>query len=73
MIQTLEVMLRAYMFDFQGSWVKHIALVEFAYNTSIRMALYEIFYGRKCRSPSHLYKVGEGKLLGTKLCNRPGN
>ena len=70
-IQTLEDMLRACMLDFQGSWEKHIPLVEFAYNNSfhasIGMAPYEALYGRKCRSPSHWDEVGERKLLGPEI------
>ena len=59
------------MLDFQGSWEKHIPLVEFAYNNSfhasIGMAPYEALYGRKCRSPSHWDEVGERKLLGPEI------
>ena len=54
-IQTLEEMLRACVIEFQGTWDKYIALIEFAYNkqyhSSIGMAPYEALYGRKCRSP----------------------
>ena len=62
-IQTLEDMLRACMLDFEGSWEKHLPLVEFSYNNSfhasIGMAPYEALYGCKCRSPSHWDEVGE--------------
>ncbi|GKC95121.1 putative reverse transcriptase domain-containing protein [Tanacetum coccineum] len=54
-IQTLEDMLRACVIDFGGSWDVHLPLVEFSYNnsyhSSIRCALFEDLYGRKCRSP----------------------
>nr|GEX17784.1 putative reverse transcriptase domain-containing protein [Tanacetum cinerariifolium] len=54
-IQTLEDMLRACVIDFGKAWVKHLPLVEFSYNNtyhaSIKVALYEALYGRKCRSP----------------------
>ena len=54
-IQTLEEMLRACVIEFQGTWDKYIALMEFAYNnqyySSIGMAPYEALYGRKCKSP----------------------
>nr|GEX41405.1 putative reverse transcriptase domain, ribonuclease H-like domain, aspartic peptidase domain protein [Tanacetum cinerariifolium] len=54
-IQTLEDMLRACVIDFGKGWVKHLPLVEFSYNNSyhasIKVALYEALYGRKCRSP----------------------
>ena len=53
--QILEDMLRACILDFGGSWKKYLHFAEFAYNnsyqTSIRMAPYEVLYGRKCRSP----------------------
>ncbi|GKE97176.1 putative reverse transcriptase domain-containing protein [Tanacetum coccineum] len=51
-IQTLEDMLRACVIDFGGSWDVHIPLAEFSYNNSyhlsIRCALFEALYGRKC-------------------------
>nr|GEU63258.1 putative reverse transcriptase domain-containing protein [Tanacetum cinerariifolium] len=54
-IQTLENMLRACVLDFGKGWDKHLPLVEFSYNnsyhTSIKSALFEALYGRKCRSP----------------------
>ena len=55
-------MLRACVIDFQDTWDKYIALIEFAYNnqyhSSIGMAPYEALYSRKCRSP--LYWDNEG-------------
>nr|GEU87175.1 reverse transcriptase domain-containing protein [Tanacetum cinerariifolium] len=54
-IQTLEDMLRGCVIDFVKGWAKHLALVEFSYNNSyhasIKVALYEAHYGRKCQSP----------------------
>ena len=54
-IQTLEDILRMCVIDFGGQWDLHLPLTKFAYNNSyhtiIRMALYEVLYGRKCRSP----------------------
>ena len=54
-IQILEDMLRACIMDFEGSWDKHLALIEFSYNnsyqSSIGMPPYEALYGRKCRTP----------------------
>ena len=59
-------MLRAYVLDFKGYWVKYLPLVEFAYNNSfqasIGMALYEALYGRKCRTSICWKEVGEWKL-----------
>ena len=59
-------MLRAYVLDFKGYWVKYLPLVEFAYNNSfqasIGMAPYEALYGRQCRTPICWNEVGERKL-----------
>nr|GEW74808.1 putative reverse transcriptase domain-containing protein [Tanacetum cinerariifolium] len=57
-------MLRACVLDFGGSWDVHLPLVKFLYNnryhSSVRCALFEALYGRKCRSPIMWAKVGEG-------------
>ncbi|GJU22907.1 putative reverse transcriptase domain-containing protein [Tanacetum coccineum] len=70
-IQTLEDMLRACVLDFRGSWDVHLPLVEFSYNnsyhSSVRCALFEALYGRKCRSPIMWAEVGEGQLIGPEL------
>ncbi|GKD52281.1 putative reverse transcriptase domain-containing protein [Tanacetum coccineum] len=62
-IQTLEDMLRACVLDFGKGWDKHLPLVEFSYNnsyhTSIKAALFEVLYGRKCRSPICWAEVGD--------------
>ena len=64
-------MLRACIIDFTGNWYKHLPLVEFfnknSFHTSIFMAPYEAFYGRRCRSPIGWLKVGEFSLLGPNL------
>ncbi|GJW64622.1 putative reverse transcriptase domain-containing protein [Tanacetum coccineum] len=66
-IQTLEVMLRACVMDFGGSWDTHLSLVEFSYNNSyhksIKCVPFEALYGRKCRSPMIWAKVGESQLI----------
>ncbi|GJS19522.1 putative reverse transcriptase domain-containing protein [Tanacetum coccineum] len=70
-IKTLEDMLRACVLDFGGSWDVHLSLVEFSYNnsyhSSVRCALFEALYGKKCRSPIMWGEVGEGQLIGPKL------
>nr|GFA22571.1 retrotransposon protein, putative, Ty3-gypsy subclass [Tanacetum cinerariifolium] len=62
-IQTLEYMLRACVLDFGKGWDKHLLLVEFLYNnsyhTNIKAALFEAFYGCKCRSPICWVEVGD--------------
>ena len=54
-IQIMEDMLRSCVIDYEGSWDRHIPLVEFVYNnsfqSSIGMTPYEALYGRKCRTP----------------------
>ncbi|GKC05553.1 putative reverse transcriptase domain-containing protein [Tanacetum coccineum] len=70
-IQTLEDMLRACVIDFGGSWDVHLPLVEFSYNnsyhTSIRCALFEAIYRRKCRSPVLWAEIREGSFIGPEL------
>ncbi|GKB52547.1 putative reverse transcriptase domain-containing protein [Tanacetum coccineum] len=70
-IQNLEDMIRACVLDFGGSWDVHLPLVEFSYNnsyhSSVRCALFEALYGRKCRSPIMWDEVGEGQLIGPEL------
>nr|GFA21416.1 reverse transcriptase domain-containing protein [Tanacetum cinerariifolium] len=70
-IQTLEDMLRACVFDFGGSWDRHLPLVEFSYNNSyhasIKASPFEALYGRKCRSPVCWSEVGDSQLTGPEL------
>ena len=44
----LEDMLRSYMIDYEGSWVRHIPLVEIVYNNSFQLSIgmspYEALY-----------------------------
>ena len=69
--QVLEDMLRACFLDLKGSWEECLPLVEFAYNNSyqasIQMALYEVLYGRPCRSPICWTEVGESSITGSNL------
>ena len=70
-IQILEDMLKSCVIDLEGSWDRHIALVEFVYNnsfqSSIGMAPYEALYGRKCRTPLCWTELSEKKLIGPDL------
>nr|GFA29807.1 putative reverse transcriptase domain-containing protein [Tanacetum cinerariifolium] len=70
-IQTLEYMLRACVLDFGKGWDKHLLLVEFLYNnsyhTNIKAALFEAFYGCKCRSPICWVEVGDRQLNGPEI------
>ncbi|GJR01792.1 putative reverse transcriptase domain-containing protein [Tanacetum coccineum] len=62
-IQTLKDMLLACVIDFGNGWVNHFLLFEFSFNNSyhasIKAALFEVLYGRKCRSPVCWAAVGE--------------
>ncbi|GKA92250.1 putative reverse transcriptase domain-containing protein [Tanacetum coccineum] len=64
-------MLRAYVIEFGGSWDVHLPLAEFScnnsYHTSIRCALFEALYGRKCRSPVLWAEIEECSLIGPEL------
>ena len=70
-IQVLKDMLRNCVIDYEGSWDRHIPLVEFVYNnsfhSSIGMAPYEALYGRKCRTPLCWTKLIEKKVIGPNL------
>ena len=70
-IQILKAMLRACMLDFKGSWEDHVHLAEFAYSNSyqvsIKMAPFEAFYERKCRSPLCWDDIGDRRLLGPEI------
>ncbi|GJW86514.1 putative reverse transcriptase domain-containing protein [Tanacetum coccineum] len=70
-IQTSKYMLRACVFDFEKGWDRHLPLVEFLYNniyhTSIKAAPFEVFYGRKCRSPICWAEVGDTQLTGPEI------
>ncbi|GJZ27343.1 hypothetical protein Tco_0571596 [Tanacetum coccineum] len=70
-IHTLEDMLRACVIDFRNSWDRHLPLVKFSYNNSyhasIKAALYEALYGRKCRSPVSWSEVGDSQLTSPEL------
>ncbi|PHT59476.1 hypothetical protein CQW23_01839 [Capsicum baccatum] len=64
-------MLRGCAIDFKGSWYDYLPLIEFAYNnnyhSSIWMALFEAFYGRRCRFPIGWFEVSEAIVLGLDL------
>ena len=64
------------MIDYEGSWDRHIPLVEFVYNNSfqlsIGMAPYEALYGRKCRTPLCWTELHEKKVIGLDLIQDQG-
>nr|GEY63945.1 putative reverse transcriptase domain-containing protein [Tanacetum cinerariifolium] len=70
-IQTLKDMLCACVIDFDGSWDRHLPLVEFSYNNSyhasIKATPSEALYGRKCRSTVYWSKVWDSQLTRPEL------
>jgi hypothetical protein len=56
-------MLRAYVLEYQGSWDQNLPLAEFSYNNSyqdsLKMAPFEVLYGRRCRTPLNWIEPGE--------------
>ena len=70
-IQVLKDMLRSCVIDYEGSWDRHIPLVEFVYNnsfqSSIGMAPYKALYRRKCRTPLCWIELSEKKIIDPDL------
>ncbi|GJV18640.1 putative reverse transcriptase domain-containing protein [Tanacetum coccineum] len=64
-------MLRACVMDFGNGWERHLPLIEFSYNNSyhasIKAALFEALYGRKCQSLVYWAEVGDAQLTGPEL------
>jgi len=69
--QILEDILRACVSEFQGKWEDDLPLVDFSYNNSnqstIRMALFEALYGRKCRMPLSWSDLDEALIIGPEM------
>jgi hypothetical protein len=63
--QILEDMLRACALKDNQSWDKCLSYAEFSYNNSyqesIKMAPFELLYGRKCRTPLFWNELGENQ------------
>jgi hypothetical protein len=61
--QILEDMLRVGVLKFPQKWDDCLPLAEFSYNNSyqesIKMALFEALYGRRCRTPLNWLEPGE--------------
>jgi hypothetical protein len=66
--QVLEDMLRACVISFGKKWEESIPFHEFSYNNSyqasLKMAPFEVLYGRKCRTPLNWSETGELPLVG---------
>jgi transposase InsO family protein len=66
--QVLEDMLRACVISFGKKWEESLPYAEFSYNNSyqasLKMAPFEVLYGRKCRTPLNWSETGERPLFG---------
>ena len=66
--QILEDMLRACVISFGKKWEESLPYAEFSYNNSyqasLKMAPFEVLYGRKCRTPLNWSETGERALIG---------
>jgi hypothetical protein len=75
--QTLEDMLRAYALQYERSWDKSLSYAEFSYNNSyqesLKMAPFEMLYGRRCRTPLFWSEVGERKVFGHDILQEAEN
>src|SRR4051812_42386443 len=64
----LEDMLRACVISFGNKWEKSLPFAKFSYNNSyqdsLKMAPFEVLYGRKCRTTLNLSETGERTLIG---------
>jgi hypothetical protein len=64
-------MLRACTLKYGKSWDKSIPYTEFSYNNSfmatIKMAPFEVLYGRKCRTPLFWSQTGESQVFGLEV------
>jgi hypothetical protein len=69
--QILEDMLRACVLEHPRSWDQNLPWAEFSYNNSyqesIKMAPFEVLYGRRCRTPLNWIELGEKVIFGPDL------
>jgi hypothetical protein len=61
------------MLNYHDKWDKCQPLAESSYNNnyqeSLRMALFEALFGRRCRTPLNWIKPGEQMIFGPDLVN----
>jgi transposase InsO family protein len=66
--QILEDILRACALQYGRSCDKSLLYAEFSYNNSyqesLKMALFEMLYGHRCRTPLFWSEAGERKVFG---------
>src|SRR3954466_11122406 len=65
--QILEDMFRACVLDYGSSWDDNLPYAEFSYNNcyqaNLKMAPFEVLYGRRCRTQLMWDEVGDRKLF----------
>jgi hypothetical protein len=65
--QILEGMLRACSLHYGRGWDNSLPYAEFSYNNyqeSLKMTLFQMLYGRRCRTPLFWIETREQKILG---------
>jgi hypothetical protein len=69
--QVLEDMLRACALQYGRSWYKSLLYAEFSYNNSyqesLKMVLFKMLYGKRCRTPIFCNETGERQIFGTDI------
>jgi hypothetical protein len=69
--QILKDMLRACVLEHQGSWDQNLPWAEFSYNNSyqesLKMASFEVLYGRRCCTLLNWIEPGEKVIFGPDL------
>jgi hypothetical protein len=69
--QILEDILRACALQYERSWDKSLPYAKFSYNNSyqesLKMAPFEMLYGRRCRTPLFWNETGERKVFGSNI------
>jgi hypothetical protein len=64
-------MLRACALQYGRSWDKSLSYAEFSYynsyQESLKMALIEMLYGRRCQTPLFWNETGEHKIFGPNI------
>jgi hypothetical protein len=64
-------MLRARALQYGRSWDKSLPYTEFSYNNSyqeiLKMAPFEMLYGRRCQTPLFWSETGERKVFGPNI------
>jgi hypothetical protein len=71
--QILKDIQMACVMEHQGSWDKSLTWAEFSYNNSyqesLKMAPFEVLYGRRCHTPLNWIEPGEKVIFGPDLIN----